>query len=375
MFYLDESGNSGDAIPKTIDNPFSDQPSFALVAIGLPENNNMNDILGKLKKKYKVQTNDVKTSKLLFHKKPGFIKELIEIIIENNYPLFIELMDKKYYIASNILQFYFRINNIDLKYSTDFFRLFVRNLAGKIADYFNIYVFSNYAQMCLNPSIENFIKFNRSFDNECSRLVDEGIIDNQLFSFILQSLREDLEEIESGELNENDVRMFIPPPDFNTKGEVLAMLPHVNAFCNIYARINHFISQDLGKDIDVDVEIIHDEQNFFDHILRLWETEITSNNLYDILEKIDDPSVSYYFNKSFSFQFSKSEDCLGIQLADVIAGFCTRYFNKTQTGCLNDTYIVHKEIVNLIAKLSHQPNSQGLNIVASDSSIKKFYSL
>ena len=30
VFYLDESGNSGDAIPKNTTNPFSGQPSFAL---------------------------------------------------------------------------------------------------------------------------------------------------------------------------------------------------------------------------------------------------------------------------------------------------------------------------------------------------------
>jgi hypothetical protein len=364
VFYLDESGNSGDAIPKNTMNPFLEQPSFALAGIGFVEDNNLDSVLKELKRKYKVQANDLKASHV-FHK-PKFIQELVQIIIEHEYPLFIELMDKKYFVAANMLQFYFIMSNATLK--NPILAQTLRYLAGNIADYFDINVLVNYGQMCLNPSKDNFKKFAISLYDECMAKINEGICDSQLFSSIIEALREDLEEIESGELDENNVRGFIPPPDFNKRGEVIAMLPHVNAFCNMYARINYDIKKNL------DLENIHDEQLYFEDILTDWERIMTTNEFSEILIENRHPYVNYIFGERFSFKFGRSEDYAGIQIADVIAGFCTKYFNKTQVGCLDDI-LPHKETINLLEDLSSQPNSQGLNIVASQTSIKKFYSL
>lgn len=364
VFYLDESGNSGDAIPKNTTNPFSGQPSFSLAGVGFVEGNNIDYLLQNLKKKYKVQANDLKAFHV-FHK-PAFIKELLEIIIENQYPLFIELMDKKYFIAANMVQFYFSMGDAVLK--SPIYALIAQKLAGNIADYFDINVLINYGQMCLHPSKEIFTKFAISLYNECIIAINKGVCDSQFLSFLISALKEDLEEIESGELDDNTVRGFIPPPDFNKRGEVLAMLPHVNAFTNMYARINHFADKDL------ELEVIHDEQAHFDEILKEGEKMLKTNELSDILIESCHPYVNYIFGERFSFKFAKSDVSSGIQIADVIAGFCTRYFNQTQVNCL-DNISLHKEIVDLLKDLSNKPNSQGLNIVASQASIKRFYSL
>ena len=151
LFYLDESGNSGDVIPKSSSDPFSGQPSFALAGIGFPREEQADCLLQELKERYRIQSTELKASQVF--KKPEFIQKLFQEIIELNYPLFIELMDKKYFIAVNICSFYL-LRDFD----SPSYELFPgRYLAGIISDYFNPNILIYYSEMCLNPRAENLV--------------------------------------------------------------------------------------------------------------------------------------------------------------------------------------------------------------------------
>ena len=64
IFYIDESGNTGDIAFQENGKGIEEQPFFALAGIGLPENKNhhLDLLLTELKKKYRVQARDLKAT-------------------------------------------------------------------------------------------------------------------------------------------------------------------------------------------------------------------------------------------------------------------------------------------------------------------------
>lgn len=367
-FYLDESGNSGDALfQEGNNNPIVDQPSFALAGIGVAQTNDLACIVHDLKKKYRVQANDLKASHV-FSKKPKFIQELLEAIIIHKFPLFIELMDKRYFVATNIVSFYIATSYLVCESLQDpIFASLARKLATLIADEFGDIVLIKYSQMCRFPSKDSFIQFSRSFYQECIIAINRGIEGKEFLSMLAEMIAMDLEEIQSGELDESMVKRFIPPSDRNKRGEIIAMLPHVNAFTNLYARINNFVRK------NIQFEIIHDEQAHFDEILGFWERSLRTNQFADKLGTYWNRDVDFTFTERESFKFAKSDVCYGIQVADVIAGFCTRYFKQVQADKV-DIGHSYSATINLIRELSESRTGQGLNLVASKASALKFYS-
>ena len=62
LIYLDESGNTGDAIFKrSVEDSFAGQASFALAVLGVPDDN-LEEVVQKLKTKHNVLTPELKAS-------------------------------------------------------------------------------------------------------------------------------------------------------------------------------------------------------------------------------------------------------------------------------------------------------------------------
>ena len=186
---------------------------------------------------------------------------------------------------------------------------------------------------------------------------------------LLVILEEDIKQARSGKINESIIKRFIPPPDYSKRKKAISMLPHVSAFANLYARINYVINE------KTDIEIIHDEQAHFDEILRLQEKVFKSNKWADMLmaNQARHPSTNYVFTERFNLQFAKSHECSGIQIADVIAGFCTRYFNLVQESRQTNEESGYGKTISLLRELSSVGNGQGVNIVASQASFNQFF--
>ena len=95
------------------------------------------------------------------------------------------------------------------------------------------------------------------------------------------------------------------------------MLPNLSSFTNIYARINHFSDQEVDG-----ITMVHDEQLQFDEIIELNKKIMES--------RFSDTSLSYRFSnyaikQTASLVFHPSHGRIGVQVADVLAGFVMRY--------------------------------------------------
>lgn len=101
-YYLDESGNTGDLVNKQRDLTFASQPLFSLAAIGLKESSDLTDFVAMLIKKYNIQQNELKSSSI-YKYKPELILEVCKHITKNNLSFFLEVVDKKYFICTAIV--------------------------------------------------------------------------------------------------------------------------------------------------------------------------------------------------------------------------------------------------------------------------------
>jgi hypothetical protein len=100
---VDESGNTGDAA-KMVD-AFGGQPSFALVGVGEPSGSRKLDgIVQRLRQKYRIQSPELKSRALTRH--PSLGLDLLESLLVESCPVFIELMDKQFYLSTNIVSFF-----------------------------------------------------------------------------------------------------------------------------------------------------------------------------------------------------------------------------------------------------------------------------
>ncbi|MBX9253564.1 DUF3800 domain-containing protein [Desmonostoc muscorum CCALA 125] len=366
LFYLDESGNTGDAIAKHgVEDSFAGQPSFALAGVGAFMENELEQIVQNLKRKHNVYLSELKASRL-FIKKPKFIQELVQTLVEKDYPLFIELMDKRYFIAVNIVLFYL-LHVLTVKYPL--FQGYARDLAGLISEQLDDVVLIEFSEFCRFPSKEKLVQFTQLFRKEVLATFDKVPIDSDLLKQVTLIVTNGVLEAEqNNELDEDIFERFLPPPDRNNKGEIIAMLPHTSAFTNMYARINRFVDDDMK------IRIIHDEQARIGEILKVHEDTLRTNQLTNILQKLTwwDKNVNYKFTGKSSLEFTKSNTSIGIQVADILAGFCTRYFNKIKANQVEEVRCHHITIE--LLKSVYSGDGRGLNIVASDASIERFYS-
>jgi hypothetical protein len=100
-YYLDESGNSGDLSRTDPEFTFGNQEIFSLVAIGVDDQRALCDELDRLKRDYRVQGAELKSSLLIA--KPGLIKDLVEYFRTARVPILAEIVDKRYMLVANIV--------------------------------------------------------------------------------------------------------------------------------------------------------------------------------------------------------------------------------------------------------------------------------
>jgi hypothetical protein len=114
------------------------------------------------------------------------------------------------------------------------------------------------------------------------------------------------------------VQRALPIPDANPAGKLLWVLPNLTSFTNIYARINRFAHKKISG-----VTLFHDEQLQIGDILL--NNKTLAEELASVNAKLPLKNADFEFSESANMQFMRSHDSIGIQMADVLAGFVTRY--------------------------------------------------
>lgn len=344
-FYIDESGNTGDLIITKNNSNFSSQEYFTLACISLndAELDDINEYIKKLKLKYKIQTSELKFSKMkgLFGKKMGFILELLKYI-ETNCRFIIEIVDKKYIVCTNIVHCFINppYEQSDLALSE----------SKKIHQEYSQWVYDNI-------TLDFLIKFTDVARNPSENSVDElfcellsltqGVDDpssQDIYNATLKSLNIFKKFKKNKHLDRDAYTYFLPLPETNKKGKLIGILPYVGSFYNIHARLNSLFDRDLSE-----VVLVHDNQSHFDQIIQLYhESAVVNTNEYS---KVFDNADFVFLNIS-SLEFRDDKDSIGLQIADLFAGFV----NKAIPYLINDE---EKHISPLLCRVLASLHYQG----------------
>lgn len=349
-YYLDESGNAGDIILTKPDLSFGEQPIFALACIGLSDLNSLEKHILDLKKKYKIQAQELKMQKI-YNKKPKFVKEVFQFIKEAEIPFFVEVVDKKYQLAINIVNnyvlppYFMPPENKAIIYARNLFSDFIFH---KFPD--SIFVeFVNIFEDPSNAKVIDFFNILIDFLNKRS-----GEAYEELLIHIKESV-DDYYDIEKKE-GVNAYKRFLPIPDLNKREEYVWMLPHYNSFTNVYARINLYNNGDLSN-----IKLIHDEQKHFDEILKAAKSD--AENLKDTISSSITPNSNYNFKQSALLSFGDSKKNIGIQVADILSGFLMRFTSDYIFG--NEICADKREAFDILFRCGSEKTSVGINFVLS----------
>jgi len=156
-YYIDESGNTGDLVMTQGNLNFSSQEYFTLACIGLEDEKliDLENYIKELKKKYKIQNKELKFGKIkhIFGKKIGFILELLKHLEEES-KILIEIVDKKYIIATNIVHCLVNPPYFQSEKNREEEKEFHLLLSQWIYDFVSDDFFINFSNIARNPSKE-----------------------------------------------------------------------------------------------------------------------------------------------------------------------------------------------------------------------------
>lgn len=358
-YYIDESGNTGDLIMTENNFNFGSQKYFTLACIGFEEHRliKLEEFTMELRKKYKIQSRELKFGKMkgIFGKKIGFILELLKYIEEDS-KIFIEIVDKKYIIATNIVNCLINPPYFQPTQNTEEAKKLHLLLAQWVYDFVPNGFFINFSNISRNPSQDGLEKL---FSN-LEKIVKKT--NTELTEGVLGNIKESIDDYEimkkqhkeSHKTKREAYTYFLPLPDNNKRGELIGILPHITSFTNIHARLNFYYNNDLSS-----ISIIHDNQAHFDEIIEHYHKTAIKEN--DNVDKIfENERANFSFTSITSLEFQDDKNQIGLQVADIFAGFT----NKAVDYIINDEkYLTPEEYDVLLQILASHYSIQDINYV------------
>ena len=352
--YVDESGNSGDASSAGAAAP-GDQPVFALV--GLAEeagSGSLASLLEELRLRHGIKSLEIKGRTM--NRRPKLVPDLLRELHDRRIPMFVELMDKRYFVATNVVNHVLGKTWLDV--SSRGSLALANAFADTLAEEIDEQVLVSYGEFAMLPSPTTFEVFVETFRQALFLAkVRIGVEREGLFELVWmmeKALESSIEAVEDLSFDE-----FLPAPDWDARGNRLPMLPHVPALTNMYARINRFSKAWSG------VRVLHDEQAQFGPLLAGYASILESNrHVADLARSAASQHVDWDFSAvTFDLTFGKSEDEPGIQLADVIARFCNRQLAAIIANGTVAAQLV--QVAPLLRALRDATESNGINVVST----------
>lgn len=348
-FYIDESGNTGDVTNFSQDFNFANQPIFSLGCIGIPVDKEFEVFyfLENLKVKYKIKAENLKSTKI-YHKKPEFLRELFLYIKFNGFPVFVEVVDKKYYLIAHMVNCIVlpQLSCEDIK--SHFMR---QRFAEYLYDTLPNDLLLLFVTSCKSGDIQDTIDTILSIVNYYKKIQDINIVRLSLLSSILMTLNEIDSDLKESVINNSH---YIPSSESLKSGSPTWMLPNLTSFYNIYARINKSKSGDISE-----INFIHDGQTNFDDIIKAGKLHIENEGRF---VKVYTPMSDFNFNATSKMSFEPSTQKKGIQMADLISGFCMRHIQNT---CIKDEHqtAVYKECYSILNSIINENESPAISQV------------
>lgn len=359
-YFIDESGNSGD-LATSSGTKFGGQELFALACVGEPEGG-FDVVMDALRAKHQIKAGEIKSSKL-YSKKPGFVVDVVRHVVSGG-GYFVEVVEKKFFAALHIArQIVFPVS---FEGFSDRHVYIHKRFAQVLSQYAPEEVFDAYWALLLSPSLDGlkgFMVLLQKFSD--SHAVVEGPDASAVIKLIRESVEESLDDIQRWQVelslaDEDVLKAFLPIPDKSKKDKVIWLLPHYSSLTNILARINLCRSGELS-----DVKLVHDEQKHFDEILHAAKMLVESN------AAAGGSTVTgalYEFESSAGLTFAPSHEEVGIQVADVVAGFMTRFCQQRLAGQEVDPSL--QMAFNMLIDGSRPEVGVGLNFVWSHNELQ-----
>jgi len=312
-FYVDESGNSGDLVNAGRSFDFGQQPVFTLAGIGVDNDSSLAAELERLRVQHRVRSREIKSSAV--KDKPAFVVDLVAHLQQRGYPIFLEVVDKRFFICATM------VNHFVIPPVADEFdrRRDVIQMKSDVADYLHTVmptsVMHTYIDACAEPTMAST---RRAFE-ALIHWLESRIQSDENARFVHQFAIDSFADFEEGaKASQPNAQTFLPAPDLSKGAKPYWMLPNLSSFTNLYARINLFRGREMSG-----VRIIHDEQLQYDHILH--QGKQASESFSDLGLTWPLQHADYRFMERGELTFSASNLSAGIQAADVLAGFVMRY--------------------------------------------------
>ena len=324
--YIDEFGNTGDAVIFNQDHPWGDQPVFCLSAVVLEdENTDLNNFLDTIRP----NSSEIK-SKNMFPKWTPEAVRIFDKITKSDCKVLIELVDKKYQVCSFIVNQFF-LPPTECSFDLESWKIVAKTFADKL--YWNMpkEIYDEYYKLAKNCTEETVL----SFFKRLLKMVD-SFGDDDIFKNMIEALK----ETEDSFINklpsiQNSEDFFLK--DLNVSGKELYLVPNLLAFSNIYCRL-------CG--LPIDVSIVHDNQTQFGHIMQSHKDFLVKN--HSLLPNLKNVGWTPLKIRDLAFELKDSKSARFIQIADVISGFIGRIHLKYMNGeTLNES---EKELVSIVQK-------------------------
>lgn len=354
-YYIDESGNTGDLSTVKLASYFAEQRMFALAAFGCTLDQDFIDKFGALKTAHRIQAAELKSK--WAYDKPRFVLDLIDMLETRHCPIFIEIVDKHFFVVMNIIERMVvpYVGECDIQPNALWMK-------GVMANYMAVYappqLAHSFAECCQNRDHTEIRKLYKAIIRwaQESRVpptdIAEGII-----RFARDSLK-DFRKLSKPKA----VEKALPIPDKSPSGKLFWVLPNLTSFTNIYARINRYTRKQVSG-----VTLFHDEQIQFGEVLL--HNKKLAESLAQIGMKLPLKTADFEFSQAASLQFLRSHDSIGIQIADVLAGFIARYVQDVVWGSAP----MHPDKVTIFTRLVEAGDynlGTGINFVAPDNMIR-----
>lgn len=354
-YFIDESGNTGDLVLGGETLSYGGQPYFGLGCLGIKDLKQFEDDISNLKAKHRIQANNLKSTKI-YKSKPGFVLDLVKIISDKKIPFFIELVEKKFFAATNLVFYlvwppYF--SGSEGK-ELDFIRTIFAQLLCKEAPN---EVFTMYFKACQSQEKEDLL---RAFD--CILNFARAGTTPQ-HAAMAESVLETMDDFQimlgDAPSEQEAVRRFLPMPDPGKKGKDVWILPNYSSLTNLYARINHAHEGKIER-----VKLVHDVQTQFDDILFSAKQAAEDANP----EREISPTTNYQFLQQAELSIARSEDSVGIQAADIVTGFMVRYAQDRVIYKIEPAPELSKAF-HLLAQAENYAKGYGVNYVWSHNTL------
>lgn len=320
FIYIDESGHTGDLLTSGDAFEFNGQPHFVLAAVGPIGPERAAALLADVVARHRLQMREVKSEAL--SRRPAVARDLAASLRELGIPLFIEAVDKVFYLVVSI------VNNQILPPTAgtplDETDRYVRN---QVADFLYqslpdavLKTFVNACRMDTPDSVRASLESLLAWTQEAEAADEERM----LLDFLGGNLVESIDDFEAALASDPlGHRRFLPLPDAGKRNAVYWALPNYSSLTNLYARINRYRQGRLRG-----VTLVHDDQTQYDDVLR--EAKAAVERFVDTTEYVH-PGADYAFGEAAELSFALSANTPGLMIADVIAGHVRRVLRDHMT--------------------------------------------